>query len=495
MDANEAAARRKRWAVALWLILVFPIVAFLIGSAVPAKYRNDLFAATEQDLGRPLTSDERASVDIEEVCRDPEISGDQVCADIAIAAATRWVAVASLVAGLLVLGVIAFCTRQAGRDRDALLRLFRPGLYATLVGTTLLVTADALLVLASLYLSLGVFLGGVYPWILLLVAVGGLLGIVGMVRALISTTRRAKTNVIGVRRTAADEPGLHGLVQELAADLGADAPENVLVGLDPTFFVTEADVEATDGRWSGRNLFLSIPLMRILDAAELRAVIGHELGHFRGHDSAYSTRFYPIYRGTGEAVGRLAQAGAGNVSRSLALLPALVLLTLFYEGFAAAERAISRDRELAADIAGTEAASARDLGTALLKLSAFGQQWPAALGSVVGRARTATPVPNLGDLFVGLTRKAAVPAALARAGDRDIPHPTDSHPPVAQRLQALGLAATELSEAALMIDPSPAADAILQHREPDERTLTAWVNERVRRTPTAPREAAPAKAT
>jgi Zn-dependent protease with chaperone function len=259
--------------------------------------------------------------------------------------------------------------------------------------------------------------------------------------------------------------------------------------------VTEADVEATDGHWRGRNLFLSLPLMRILDPAELRAVVGHELGHFRGRDAAYSTRFYPIYRGTGEAIGRLANAGAGSAARSVALLPAMVLLTLFYDGFAAAERAISRDRELAADAAGTEAASARDLGTALLKLTAFTEQWPPALEAVVGEARGATPVSNLGDVFVDRARKSAGPSALADVGERDIPHPTDSHPPVGQRLEALGLSATDLADDALLIEPSPAADTILQRREPDERTLTSWVNERVRSMPMAPQEPAGAEAT
>jgi hypothetical protein len=95
---------------------------------------------------------------------------------------------------------------------------------------------------------------------------------------------------------------------------------------------------------------------------------------------------------------------------------------------------------------------------------------------------------------VDRTRKAAGPSALTAAGERDIPHPTDSHPPVGQRLEALGLSSADLANAALSIDPSPAADAILQKREPDERTLTAWVNERIRSMPAAPQEAAGAEA-
>jgi Zn-dependent protease with chaperone function len=490
MDETEQANGLKRWRAALVLTLVFPIVAFLIASAVPAKYQHDLDSAFEQELGRTPTSEERASVTIDAACADPEFSANSVCLDVSIAAATRWVAIGSALAGILLLLLIAFCARQSRRDRDALLRLFRPGLYLTLIGATVLVTADALLVLSSVYLGLGVFLHTIFPVVLLAVAIGGLLGVAGMLQALVATTRRAQTHVIGVRRTAAEEPRLHALIAEIAAELGSEAPENVLVGLDPTFFVTEADAGATDGLWRGRNLFLSMPLMRILEPAELRAVIGHELGHFRGRDSAYSERFYPIYRGTGEAIVRLSGAGGQSAAQGLALLPAMVLLSLFYDGFATAERAISRDRELAADVAGASAASPRDLGTALLKISAFTAAWPRALDTVVGAARSAAPVTNASDLFVDFARAAASPDALRDVDAHTIPHPTDSHPPVSLRLDAFGLSAADLANAALALAPQPAADEVLLNREADERALTTWANERIRSIPAEPQPAA-----
>jgi len=43
--------------------------------------------------------------------------------------------------------------------------------------------------------------------------------------------------------------------------------------------------------------------------AEFTAIVGHELGHFRGEDTAMSQQFYPIYRGTTAAIEGLAASG------------------------------------------------------------------------------------------------------------------------------------------------------------------------------------------
>ena len=96
----------------------------------------------------------------------------------------------------------------------------------------------------------------------------------------------------------------------------------MVVGLDPNFFVTEARVRCLNGTLSGRTLYCSLPLARILSRAEFDAVIGHELGHFRGQDTQFSQRFYPIYRGTADSLRALGNIGVGGAGL-LPLLPAV----------------------------------------------------------------------------------------------------------------------------------------------------------------------------
>ena len=52
-----------------------------------------------------------------------------------------------------------------------------------------------------------------------------------------------------------------------------------------------------DGKLKGRTMFLSLSLCRILSLDEMKAVLGHELAHYKGLDTRFSRRFYPIYRG------------------------------------------------------------------------------------------------------------------------------------------------------------------------------------------------------
>jgi Zn-dependent protease with chaperone function len=480
MTETTGSSKRRAWLTAVVLVLLFPVVGFAIGTAVEAKIQGDLYTVIEEDIGRPLTAEERGQFAIADVCREPELAGDPTCTDMSLASVTRIVAVVGAILGVLLLAFITFVTARARRDRDALLRLFLPGLYIVLVSIALLVVLDGVLAFMAVYLGLGVLGGRIFPIILLGIAIGVLLGVAGVIRAMLTARRRATSSVIARRVDAAAEPGLHAMIGEIADRVGVGQPDHVLVGLDPEFYVTEADIEAPDGKWTGRSVYLSLPLMRILTLAELRAVIGHEMGHFRGQDTAYSRRFYPVYRGTGQAIGALASAGGGGGARGIALYPALLLLDLFMSGFAVPERAISRDREVLADGAGVEVASARDLASSLVKLYAFTPAWGATLDDMASDLDGDKPTANAGDRFVGLVRSSAGPSSLDGLDGREIPHPTDSHPPLSQRLEALGLSVADVASDALAIAPEPAADVVVTDRAGIGEALTATLGERIK---------------
>ena len=77
---------------------------------------------------------------------------------------------------------------------------------------------------------------------------------------------------------------------------------NIVVGIEPNFYATAADVVGCgDTTLKGETLYLSLSLMRLFNKSELKAVIGHELGHFSAKDTEYSSKFAPVYRGLGNA--------------------------------------------------------------------------------------------------------------------------------------------------------------------------------------------------
>jgi Zn-dependent protease with chaperone function len=479
VEAGDARGGRP-WLVALFLVLLFPIAGFAIGIGVEAKYQADVDAEFEAEIGRPPTAEERRGFTVAAICREPEMADDPACADIALAELTRAGAIIALIVGLALLGFVAFTARRARQDRGALLRLFAPALYVVLSGVALIVVLDGLLLLSSVYLGLGVFLGRVFPIVLLGIAIAILLGVAAVLRALFAARRRAVASVLAHRVAPETEPGLSELIAQVAHAVGTTTPDHTYLGLDPEFYVTEVDVETPDGRSGGRSIYLSLPLMRILSTSELRAILGHEMGHFRGEDTAWSQRFYPIYRGAGQALDGLVRAGSSSGIRAATLFPATVILGLFMDGFATAERAISRDRELEADRIGVEVASAHDLGSSLVKLLAFTQAWSTTIDSMIADAAEGRTTANASDRFVGTVRSAASPAALDDLDEREIPHPTDGHPPVSRRLEAIGLTVADIAKAALDVAPAAAADAVIRDRTAIEAGLTEVLDGRIR---------------
>ena len=72
---------------------------------------------------------------------------------------------------------------------------------------------------------------------------------------------------------------------------GVKSPDNLVAGLDYSFFVTPESLWTVNGQLQGSSLFICLPLCRIMNQAELQAVIVHELAHFRGEDTEFGRRF------------------------------------------------------------------------------------------------------------------------------------------------------------------------------------------------------------
>ncbi len=225
-----------------------------------------------------------------------------------------------------------------------------------------------------------------------MVAIGAVLGVYRLIQAARHAVERAHVNVVGKVLEDGGHARLREAVSEVAGAIGAETPHRVVAGLDPNFFVTEADITCLDGQLQGRTLYVSLPLSRILTASELKAIIGHELGHFKGQDTQFSQRFYPIYAGAHRSLVGLAQSGGG--ARSVAILPAFYLLALFLESFATAEATISRERELAADAEAARAAGVDAAASALVKVHAYAPAWMAVVEACARRSASTARSPT-----------------------------------------------------------------------------------------------------
>ena len=249
-------------------------------------------------------------------------------------------------------------------------------------------------------------------------------------------------DIIGRRLGEEDAPELWTLLRELAARLDTPAPQHLLVGLCDGFYVTANRVclQPSGEHLEGRSLYLSLPLLGLLDRAELSAVIAHELAHFAGRDAHYSLRFLPIYQGAASQLAAIEEQEA-NVFERAALEPARLLAGYFLERFGLAVNHWSRLREFAADRRAAQLAGAPAMASALLRSAAAGAPIRAFLEHCL--LAPARAPDNLVDAIHVYLGQSGLEAPDPVAEGLQV-HPQDTHPPLGLRCTALGELRTHL---------------------------------------------------
>ena len=329
--------------------------------------------------------------------------------------------------------------------------------YAYRVQKRVLVSAAALtgfLVVAALQLALVVV-----PVLLLLSVMPGRVALrlglplcIATVGVMAYATWRAlhtrRPEPVGLRVTRDDAPQLWSLLDGAAAAAGTRTPDTVTIVADAAVKIIERThlLGLVGGR---RDLYLGLPLLQAWDAAHLRAVTAHELGHF----SPRLGRLAPLaYRGR-VAVGR-------TVPRIPRRNPAGPLLRTYAKFYRRVDAPFSRAQELAADQIAAEHAGPKAAAAVLRDLPALDGIQRVFHAEYLGPGWQAGHVPD--DIFGGFLRVLAARAeeiAVLRARDPGAPSTRDIHPPLQERLAAL---------AALMPSPESPSRSSVPADEPAE---------------------------
>jgi Zn-dependent protease with chaperone function len=385
-------------------------------------------------------------------------------------------------------------------DRQLLFRLFRPGVYASIILVAILILLQWLLISGAIYgYAFGELHGDEYFWIVLFGAMA-VAGAFFTTKPLFKGFPKVSTTVLGVRLEPSEHPKIWNFVHDLAAKAGAKAPDNLIVGFTPNFFATEAEVICASGKFMGETMYMSLPLCRILSPSELSAVILHELAHFKGEDAKFSIHFYPIYRGVIDSI-----QGVSNASQQvfrianhipiaaikiflliggLSLLPSVYLLSFFLDAFSRAESYISRDREIAADALAARHEGPRAIATVLVKLAAYTHIWPelirwakesSSAGIVNYGGKAYEPrlwFYNMSQLFSAMVSNNTDPDLLKNLDVVKTPHPTDTHPPLSLRLKALNTSVESITQEALTVNYDEQCKFLLEGLEQLEAQIS-----------------------
>lgn len=425
---------------------------FLILLAVPAigyltfYWLNSIVNKELVEIG--VTGRELCSLEFVEIWKNAGLSvGDlqALCDDIQ---PVFWLGDASLwsgIASVAFFAIVFILSGIAGTNRGRLASIFNALVPLSLIFISLSTVVQGGIITYSLYAIQVNSMGSWFPVITLGIGLGALLVALAVVRAAFSINRQVTMSQMAVNAEEQDYPELWFFVTEIANKVAAPVPNNIVLGLEPTFYATSANVKvlSTDKLLSGETLYISLPLMRLFSQEEFGAVIGHELGHFKGEDVKYTVKFAPVYRALSVAVNNASEQG------QLMAIPALSVLSFILERFAKSEREVSRQREFEADKVGANATSNTALCAALVKITAFSNVWSDLTYDVVENLEYGRPVRNLSKLYASRvafdTDAGAAEKVVKENLEYRVLHPTDTHPTLSDRLKNLSAENTDFS--------------------------------------------------
>ena len=367
--------------------------------------------------------------------------------------AAAWLTVGSgalaVVAAVIGLAAASAGARRGKASRTALVSAFRgvvrvlPALLGCVaLGTALAITGAVLFEIGGAWFLESINTGEIKLAIVgLCIAFGALAVAIGSLRQL----RRALQaftpqpfKILGRAVSDGEAPGLWAFLRDIAARQGAAVPDNIVLGLTESFFVTQSTmlISPEERLLAGQTLYLPATMLPLLSRGEVEAVIAHELAHFTGEDTRYTQHFLPLFTGMNRSMDAVAARQRTRHGREGLFQPAAIVAEHVATSFAHTVSHWNRQREFEADRASLRAGRGRDAATALIR-SGIGS------GLVGG---------TLDEVFSHPARASGdvVGAVVARAGalgfldpgrhleDRQ-PHPTDTHPPTRQRIEALGV--------------------------------------------------------
>jgi len=388
--------------------------------------------------------------DLEQIraaCSIPEIQQEHAsaCSDVEQISLLRDASSLALLASLFIPLVYHGVAILVGRNRLLVAIVFSTLVKLSILLTVALVLIDGLIFIFSLYWSFALTISRIPIGLLAAVGLGAIFAALGLLRSIFALGRRLELTIVGKKLALSDNESLIGGIRSIAAKMGARPPDHVVVGLDPAFFVTSANVvvigESKKLTLTGETLYLSAPLLRILKPDELTAVVAHELGHFVGRDTLYSRRFAPIYVQLNHSLDRLS-----NIEHlsDVAKLPGLALLSILMTIFASKERAIGRTRELEADKKAASIAPSEALISALVKIGLVARRWGELREENIEALNNGMFLNNLCQTFAEaiLTmtdHDEALSRMLLVLENERVSHPTDTHPTNAERATNLNV--------------------------------------------------------
>jgi len=226
-----------------------------------------------------------------------------------------------------------------------------------------------------------------------------------------------------------DHPCLFEMLCEVAKKTGQPMPHEVfLVGNVNAFVSNRGGVM---GFGSRPVMGLGRPLLQTLTLPELASVVGHEFGHYVGGDTRLGPWVYKKRGAIARSIANLVQA------KSVLVHPFVWYVRMFLR----VTQAVSRHREYQADAVAARVTSEVDTGHALRKVHAiapaYDAYWRNEVVPILEKGRR-PPIGSGFSRFLGVPAVAHAVSEAMTSPPVSQANPYDTHPPLSERLRALG---------------------------------------------------------
>jgi Zn-dependent protease with chaperone function len=247
-----------------------------------------------------------------------------------------------------------------------------------------------------------------------------------LVRTLVMVSRRSGGEQPGVLVGREHEPVLWQTVEDLARRVRTAPPDEIRLVPEVNAAVGE-DTRLLGLVATRRRMYIGLPLLQTLTVDEMRAVLGHELGHYSGAH----TRL--VYRGRVSLLATVRNLHKHRfIQRVFAAYAKLYLRV---------SQAVSRKQELEADEFAVQIGGRQAMGQALRKIHYTATAWDLYTETYLSLTGAGgyRPAAVFGG-FHSMLNDTARQAELVRLGERpEETSPYDSHPSLADRLAAIEL--------------------------------------------------------
>ena len=327
---------------------------------------------TARDISPAQKADEIAFYDTHRLSMACDATGpedqlfhDKVCTPYSMHWQFHWAeraAVWTLIFGVVLLVAAGVLGALAFVNRSLRYASFVAGWRLMTVSSAVEVTLQsAMLVWLSFWLTAYFW----HSYYIKLVGIAGIVAAVAVFYAIYTLVKKLPSGnaIEGELLTEADAPRLWERIRQLAARVRTSAPDQIIAGIDTNFFVTEAPCMVSGQTLTGRTLFVSIPLLRILDTAEADAVLAHELAHLGGGDTRSSAALGPKLNQFDLYTWQMRVGGL--------TIEAHYLLRLYRMVFEFALARDSREREYTADRVAAQLTAPQSIVQSLIKISAY----------------------------------------------------------------------------------------------------------------------------